>query len=184
MPNIDRLLEELIDREGGYVNDPADRGGATKFGITEGVARANGYTGDMRDFPRVEAKEIYRRIYWVRPAFDKVEQAVPKVAEELFDTGVNMGPAAASGFLQKLLTALNRGGTDYPDLKADGIIGQQTLNALSAFVAIRGRANAETVLLKGLDALQGARYIDLAEKNQSQEKFLYGWLANRLDNVK
>ena len=46
---IDQLVEALIDREGGYVNHPADRGGATCFGITEAVARAHGYGGAMRD---------------------------------------------------------------------------------------------------------------------------------------
>lgn len=61
---IEGLLEELIDREGGYVNHPSDRGGATKYGITEAVARAHGYSGAMRDLPRAEAAAIYRRLYW------------------------------------------------------------------------------------------------------------------------
>ena len=56
--NIEQYLDELIKREGGYVNNPADRGGATKYGITEAVARANGFKGNMRDFL---AKAIYRK---------------------------------------------------------------------------------------------------------------------------
>ncbi|KCW15189.1 glycosyl hydrolase 108 family protein, partial [Acinetobacter baumannii 42057_4] len=54
--NIEQYLEELIKREGGYVNNPADRGGATKYGITEAVARANGFKGNMRDLPLDVAK--------------------------------------------------------------------------------------------------------------------------------
>ena len=49
------LIDALIDREGGYVHNPADRGGATRYGVTEAVARAHGYAGAMRDFPRDEA---------------------------------------------------------------------------------------------------------------------------------
>lgn len=179
---IDEILEELIGREGGYVDNPADRGGATNFGITEAVARANGYSGDMRQLPRDMAKSIYRRIYWQRPAFDRVSQAAPRVAAELFDTGVNMGPAVAATFLQRCLTALNRCASDYPDLLPDGRIGSRTLAALDKFIELRGVAG-ETTLLHALDALQGERYLRLAERSPSQEKFLYGWLANRLENV-
>lgn len=179
---IDALLEELIAREGGYVDNPADRGGATNFGITEGVARANGFAGDMRQLPRETASSIYRRIYWSRPKFDLVAVRAPLVAAELFDTGVNMGPAVAATFLQRMLTALNRCGSDYADLRPDGRIGPATLGALDKFLGLRGPAG-ETALLHALDALQGERYVRLAERNPSQEKFLYGWLANRLGNA-
>src|SRR3546814_18148271 len=57
---IDDLIEAVIAREGGYVDDPADRGGATRWGITERVARQPGYAGAMRAFPRDEAAAIYR----------------------------------------------------------------------------------------------------------------------------
>lgn len=59
--NIEQFLNELIQREGGYVNDPTDRGGATKYGITEAVARANGFKGNMRDLPLDTAKAIYKK---------------------------------------------------------------------------------------------------------------------------
>lgn len=180
---IDQLLEELITREGGYVNNPADRGGATNFGITEAVARANGFTGSMRQLPRDTAKTIYRRIYWERPHFDAVASRAPSVAEELFDTGVNMGPSVAATFLQRALTALNRMGSDYPDLTPDGQIGNVSLTALDAFFKTRGSEAGQTVLLRALNALQGERYIRLAEVNPKQETFLYGWLANRIGGV-
>lgn len=177
--DVSRLIDELIDREGGYVNHPADRGGPTRFGITEAVARAHGYAGAMAKLPRDEAVAIYRRLYWLRPKFDEVAKRAPAVAAELFDTGANMGPAVAATFLQRVLTALNRGGKDYPDLVPDGRIGPQTLAALDALLAVRG-ANAKTVLLRALNALQGERYLRLAERRPANEAFLYGWLANRL----
>jgi len=99
--DVDEQIDELIEREGGYVYHPADRGGPTKFGITEAVARANGYAGAMADLPRHEAAAIYRRLYWLRPRFDQVAERTAKVASELFDTGANMGPAVAATFLQR-----------------------------------------------------------------------------------
>jgi lysozyme family protein len=176
---IDDLIDAVIDREGGYSKHPADRGGATRWGITEAVARASGYVGDMRHFAREAAVAIYRRIYWQRPRIDDVAQRAPLIAAELFDTGVNMGPAVAVGFLQRALNALNRGARDYPDVLLDGRIGPQTLGALDGFLATRGPAG-ETVLLKALEALQGERYVSLAERRPAKEAFLYGWLANRL----
>ena len=177
---IDRWIEELIEREGGYVNHLGDKGGPTCFGITEAVARAHGFRGAMRELPREEAVAIYRRLYWLRPRFDEVARRSPAVAEELFDTGANMGPAVAATFLQRALTALNRNGSDYPDLVPDGRIGDVTLSALDAFLTARGPRSGETVLLRALEALQGERYLRLAERRPANEAFLYGWLANRI----
>ena len=70
--DTDSLINELIEREGGYVNHPADRGGPTRFGITEAVARAHGYAGTMAALPREEAVAIYRRLYWLRPRFNAI----------------------------------------------------------------------------------------------------------------
>lgn len=178
--SIDDLIDSLIDREGGYSNHPADRGGPTNFGITEAVARAHGYRGSMRDLPRDEAAAIYKRLYWLRPKFDQVAKRSQAVAAELFDTGVNMGPAVAATFLQRALSALNRDRKDYPDLVPDGRIGAATLSALDTFLELRGKKQGETVLLRVLDALQGERYLRLAERRPANEAFLYGWLANRI----
>jgi lysozyme family protein len=176
---VDALIEELIDREGGYANHPADKGGPTRFGITEAVARAHGFAGAMTSLPREEAAAIYRRIYWLRPGFDAVAERSEPLAAELFDTGANMGPAVAATFLQRALTALNRNGQDYPDLVPDGRVGPATLTALDAFFARRGE-QGETVLLRALEAMQGERYLRLAERRPANEAFLYGWLANRI----
>ena len=177
--SVDAMIDALIEREGGYVANPADKGGPTCFGITQAVARANGYVGSMRQLPRTEAEAIYRRLYWLRPGFDRVAERSRAVAAELFDTGVNMGPAVAVTFLQRALTALNRNGQDYPDLVPDGRVGPQTLAALDSFLDLRG-ASGETVLLRALEVLQGERYLRLAERRPANEAFLYGWLANRI----
>ncbi len=177
---IDRLIDDVIDREGGYVHHPADRGGATRYGITESIARAEGYTGDMRHYPRAQAVQLYRRRYWLAPGFDQIAKRAPLLAAELFDTGVNMGPAVAAGFLQRTLNALNRGARDWGDVALDSAIGTRTLAALDAMLATRGPA-AEAVLVKAINALQGERYLRLAETRPANEAFLYGWLAQRVD---
>lgn len=177
--SIDSLIADVIDREGGYANHPADRGGPTCWGITQAVARAQGYEGPMRDLPRAEAEAIYRRLYWMRPAFDRIARHSPTIAAELFDTGVNMGSGVAIGFLQRALNALNRNARDYPDIMVDRHIGPRTEAALAAFIKSRGPM-ADIVVLRALEALQGERYIALAERRPSQEAFLYGWLANRI----
>jgi lysozyme family protein len=179
MTQVDELIEEVIEREGGYVNHPADRGGATNWGVTEAVARRQGYVGDMRALPRSDAAAIYKRLYWLSPRFDAIAERAPKLAAEMFDTGINMGTGTATGFLQRALNALNREGRDYPDLKVDRAVGPATLAALDAFLNKRGKA-AEGVLLKAVEALQGAHYLNIAEARPSQEAFVYGWLANRI----
>lgn len=177
--DLDDIIDSVIGREGGYANHPADRGGPTRWGVTEAVARRHGYAGDMRGFPRDQAVAVYRRLYWHCPAFDRVAERVPRIAAELFDTGVNMGPAVATGFLQRALNALNRSATDYSDIVADGRIGPRTLAALDGFMVRRGPLG-ERVLLRAIEALQGERYISLAEGRPANEAFLYGWLANRI----
>lgn len=177
---IDQQIDALIAREGGYTNHPADRGGPTNFGVTEHVARAHGYAGAMQAMPRSEAVRIYKSLYWIAPRFDHVAKRLPKLAEELFDTGVNMGPKKAAIYLQRVLNFLNRQAADYPDIIADGDIGPATLFALDRLIAKRTATVAETALLHGVDALQGARYIEIGEANPSQEAFGLGWLVNRL----
>lgn len=178
--NIDQFLNDLINREGGYVNIPADRGGPTKYGITEAVARQNGYKGHMKDLPLSLAKDIYRKQYWIQPRFDQVNAISPLVAEELLDTGVNCGVGFARPTLQRALNLLNNQGKGgWPDLAVDGIYGPATLRALKTFLAKRGKEGEKT-LLKVLNILQGNRYIEIAERNPRQEQFFFGWITNRV----
>ena len=156
IPDVDDLIDKIIILEGGFTDHPADRGGPTRWGITEAVARSHGYEGEMRDFPRQQAAAIYKRNYWMRPGFDRVARLAPSLAADLFDTAVNMGSGTATLFLQRALNALNRNGRDYDDIAVD------------------------RKMLKAVEALQGARYIELAEKRSANEAFLFGWLDKRI----
>jgi lysozyme family protein len=177
--SIDQIIEDVLRAEGGYVNDPKDAGGETNWGITIATARAAGYSGAMRDLPRETAKGIYRRRYVEAPGFGAIIGMSPAIAAELVDTGVNMGPAVAARFLQRTLNALNRNGRDWPDIAVDGIVGPGTHRALKQALAARG-ADGERVILRALNALQGARYIELAEGRQANERFVFGWLDKRV----
>ncbi len=177
--DVGRLIDDVIDREGGYVDNPADPGGATCWGVTRAVAAANGYAGSMRAYPRAAAVDVYRRLYWHAPGYDQVASRAPLLAAALFDAAVNMGAAVATGFVQRALNALNRGGRDYPDHAVDGKVAAVTLAALDAYLAHRA-PGGEAVLVKAVAALRGAAYIALAEHRPADEAFLYGWLANRI----
>lgn len=179
MKGFDAAFDKLLQIEGGYSDDARDRGGKTNWGITEAVARAHGYAGDMRRLPVAEARRIYRAQYWDALRLDEVDALSPAVAEELFDTGVNMGIAVAARFLQQALNVFNRAGEDYADVTADGLTGPKTIEALRTYLH-RRKGLGETVLLRALNSLQGARYIDIAEKRQENEAFVFGWFANRV----
>lgn len=179
MKAVDQLIDEVIGKEGAYSNHPADRGGPTRWGVTEQVARAYGYKGDMKAFPRETAVAIYKRRYWSDVRFDQVAAVFPRVAAEMFDTGINMGQAVAARFLQRAINLLNLGATLYPDIAADGQIGAMTISALQSFKQKRGAAGEE-VLLKTIDGFQLARYAEITEARPANEAFFYGWVANRI----
>lgn len=179
---IQQLIDRVIGVEGGYVYHPADRGGETIWGVTAQVARAYGYTGPMRTMPRPIAAEIYRKRYWDEPGLGRVADHAPRLAAELFDTGINMGTSVPGQFLQRVLNVMNRQGRDYPDIPVDGRIGTMTIASLRAFLSVRGDPGEE-VLIKACEALQGARYIGIAENADSQEAFVYGWVAHRVGNT-
>lgn len=179
MTPFDRALQHTLGVEGGFSNDAADSGGATRFGITEVVAREFGYKGEMSALPIEFAQQVYRAKYWDLLHLDLVAALSERVAIELFDTAVNTGVAFAGKSFQRALNALNREQADYVDVAVDGLIGPATIRSLRAFLSKRG-GEGELVLFTALNCLQGSFYIELAERRAKDEKFLYGWLKNRV----
>jgi lysozyme family protein len=176
--NFERIIDSIIAVEQGYVDHPDDSGGPTNHGITQAVARANGYAGDMRDMPESLAREIYRKRYIVRPKFDRVAEVDAQIGMELIDTGVNMGPAKAAMFFQRALNVFNAKGSRYADLFPDGEIGPVTIEAFKAYLRWRG-ADGRKVMLRALNSLQGAFYIELAEARPKDEAFVFGQILHR-----
>lgn len=178
--SLTQLIDDVIAREGDYVNHPADRGGPTRFGITQANARADGYTGDMKALPRDRAFSIYWRQFVTATGIDLLAKRAPALAAEALDTGVNMGAPWGVMFLQRALNAFNEGGKLWPDLaKVDGNYGGKSDAALAAYLAHARRGRID-VLLSAMNSLQGERYISIAERSTSQEAFAYGWILNRV----
>ena len=115
--NFDESFTRLLGSEGGYSDHPADNGGRTMWGITEGVAIRNGYRGEMRDLSQAFAKVIYKKLYWDAVHADDVPD---DLRYSLFDAAVNSGVQQAIKWLQRSLLV--------PD---DGVIGPVTLSAAS-----------------------------------------------------
>lgn len=119
--NFDSAFDLLMMHEGGYSNIKADPGGETMMGITSATAKANGYDGPMSALPVAVAKAIYRKQYWDTVKAD----SLPEVLKfHVFDAAVNSGTTQAIKWLQQVA------GT-----AADGILGSQTLAAVSALNA-------------------------------------------------
>lgn len=163
--------------EGGFVDHPNDPGGATMYGITEKVARVNGYTGEMKDLPKELADEIYTREYVYGPGYDKVIVRIPAVGHKLVDSGVNLGTTKQTKSLQKALNALNAGKT--PDIKEDGVMGASTLTALDLLEKRLGERKACVLLIRLLDAQQAVHYMELKRLRM----FTVGWVDHRIGNV-
>lgn len=174
----DKLINDLIEREGGYVDHPDDKGGATKYGITESVAREYGYLGPMKDMPRDIAYKIDELRYWKPIRGDDLAWLSEKVCEEVFDTSVNCGVFSAVKFLQESLNALNNKEYYYKDVIIDGNMGNKTIAALQNYIVKRKDID---VLLKSLNCLQGAYYCKSTLHRKKNESFYFGWLRNRIN---
>lgn len=175
--------------EGRWSNNPNDPGGETIFGISRNAWPSwRGWVvldtcprsergGVPAIPPHVEtqllelAAAFYRGRFWDTLRGDDIPSQA--VANELFDTGVNMHPTVPGRFLQETLNLMNNRGKRWPEIKEDGWIGEATLAALRAALA-RGY---EGVLVKQLNHLQGAKYAALARANPRLEEFFIGWLA-------
>lgn len=175
----EELINKILEVEGGYVDDPNDSGGETNFGITVKTARQYGYGGEMKYLTRYTAFCIYVSLYWDTVRGDELAQLSSAVTREVVDTGVNLGVSRAGTFLQRAINVLNNGGRQYADVVVDGQIGPATLRALGEYLAHRG-SEGERVLVTALNCLQGAFYIELAEKREKDERFVYGWLNHRV----
>lgn len=178
MSLFDQRIQVIVAAEGGYVNHPDDRGGATIYGITTATAQAFGYRGAMQQMTRDQAIAIYRERYWAQPGFDKIEPIDPPVSIRLLDIGITSGPTVGVKFLQRALNSLNKQASLYPDIARDGVAGAITRAAMSKFLSARG-AGGRAVLLGMIAAQQSQFYLEIAEGRPANESFEYGWQLNR-----
>lgn len=164
MSIFDKAFEDIVGIEGGYVNNPNDKGGETKYGISK-----RSYPNvDIKNLTLNDAKEIYYKDFWNTKRLELSLINDEPIALELFDTSVNMGIVTASKFLQEALNLMNRSQTDWDDLVVDGYCGVETMKAYK-----KARKN---ILLKVLNGLQFCKYKAIVENNKEQEVFFNGWM--------
>jgi len=184
MGDFDKAFKKTMMNEGGYVNDSDDAGGETYKGISRvfnpqwiGWEIIDQYKGDD-NFPyrlytiaglQNNVESFYKDRYWNVNQLDEFSQVL---AEEMFDTGVNMGTERIAKYLQKALNYLNRNGMLYNELVVDGIVGRKTLFALNYLYR---NGDDEEVLLTMLNALQGQHYMNYMDRNSTQKKYARGW---------
>lgn len=151
-----RAVEVVLKHEGGYVNDPSDPGGETRWGISK-----RSYPDlDIASLTREEAIAIYKRDWWDRYGYGRIKGA--DVAAKLMDMAVNMGPGTAHRLLQQALVWIGH------PVRIDGIIGPETIGATNAADPDR--------LLQALRYLSAQHYYQLVRANRRLERFLVGWL--------
>ena len=169
-PKMQALIDALVVREGGYVNDPDDAGGPTKYGITLAALhewrRAAVTASDVEALDKAEAAQIYAQRYFFKPGFDQVREST--LQEFLFDFAVNSGPGAAVRGLQ---AALKDAGLYAGEI--DGDFGPKTAGALAAVT--NHAALFYATKCQRYELMM--RYIGAKPVNA---KFAAGW-ANRLD---
>lgn len=126
---FDDAFDRLMQHEGFHSDHPSDPGGATTWGVTEAVARLNGYEGDMRELPIDFARRIARRLYW---DVVRADDLPPQLRFHVFDAAYNSGAHRAAKWLQELVGA-----------DVDGIVGPKTLAAVREHdpVALAARYN-------------------------------------------
>lgn len=182
-------VKRVITIEGGFVNDPADRGGATKYGISlrflAAELRANPALGnfdldmdgdlDGRDIAALrvaDAERIYHACFWARL---RCEDLPRPIGEAVFDQGVNGGNAAAVKLLQRALNqAAPKLGLALPPLAEDGAIGAATITRAQQLAG--ASAGGVAAIIAQLRVAAADRYRAIVARDPSQQKFLGGWL--------
>jgi len=175
MADFDIAFNATMGHEGGYVNDPDDAGGETYRGIARRYnPQWEGWNIIDDTKPNIpddkldrHVRNFYEVMYWDVNRLDDFPQVI---ANEMFDTAVNMGVTRAAKFLQSALNYLNRNGKLFSELVVDGKVGNRTINALEKITK-----NDLHILWKIMNVLQGMHYLNYMKKSPIQEKYARGW---------
>jgi lysozyme family protein len=161
------FIDDVIRREGReFTNDPNDRGGPTKFGITKRDLEA--WLGrpvsvdEVKNLDEATARTIFETKYYKRPGFDKIPWK--PLAEQLADWGIHSGPTLAIMNLQEIL-----------GVERDGVLGPKTLKALSEADSVRVNISVAKRRLM--------MFTRIVRKDPTQLKFLSGWVSRALEFI-
>lgn len=165
MTRFDDCLKVVLDYEGGYSDTPGDRGGKTKWGITQSTLDRWCYLTEqdrifVANLTEIQRDSIYQSLYWQPPCCYDLPIPLDLV---IFDAAVNHGVGTAIKMLQKQL-----------GVTVDGIVGKVTIKHAKD-------CNARRIALAIIDARR-AKYTSIVFHDASQQKFLRGW-QNRMDKL-
>jgi lysozyme family protein len=194
--DFNKAFRKTNGHEGGYVNHAKDRGKETYKGISRRfypnwlgwpiidaykrqfstVSELNKALSQNNDLQKLVI-DFYHKEFWLKGKLDNFDH---RIAEELYDTGVNQGLGTAIKHFQKALNKLNRNAQDYPDITVDGGIGGQSVGAYGAYMATQrfGSRSEELLigwLVKWMNYYQLERYADITDEDPEQEIFIPGW---------
>lgn len=169
------IIDEIIVTEGEYSNYPEDKGGPTKYGVTQKTLSAwlgrPASVQEVKDLKIEVARNILYNLYFLQPGYDRFQPI--DLRHLLVDISINSGPARANRLLQQaLLLGLPEGRR----LLADGVLGPRTMEAYRDVVRLRG-------LRWLIDTITDERIVFLTEivvSNPKQIKFLRGWIKRAL----
>lgn len=186
-PQFLRAVERTVRIEGGFVDNPADRGGPTNLGVTlrtldrwyRSELGRPATLEDLKNLNHEGARQLYCDLYWndrVLPCQDIAEWWEPMGAE-CFDSAVLHGPKVSAMFLQRGLNIINLNEKAWPDLETDGWAGPATLEAMRA---VDNLTRGKDRLMLAVNVYQGRYITDIAENDPTQEAFVGGWLLHRV----
>lgn len=163
---IDEMINDILHKEGGYVNHKADKGGPTNYGVTQEVySKYIGRTAsadDVKNMSKQSAIDIYKKQYFIAPKFNLLPVEVQPI---IFDIAVNSGPKKAVKMLQEVL---DRSG--YKVGEIDGILGKNTAEQAKRAFECLG-----SVLINQLVDRRLSFYRNIVKKDPTQKVFLAGW---------
>ena len=154
---FEEIIEQVLEHEGGYVNDPDDPGGETKYGI----AKKFNPDVDIKNLTKEGAKEIYYEKYWKPSKADKLPDRLKHI---YFDMVVNMGKSRAVKVLQAAICGKGM------KIAIDGGIGPQTIQA-----SLKSGVEPDR-----LRSYRVKYYADLINRKPKLEKYWYGWYRRAL----
>lgn len=169
--NVNAVIDGIIQREGGFSNHPSDRGGPTKYGITQATLgaylRRPATLEDVQALTVEQAKEIYLRNYYLGPRFDTLPDPIEAF---IVDVGVMSGPGTAIKILQRVLNEAGFG-----PVEVDGRLGPATRG-----VAEQAQATMGTYLLNAL-VIERLEHLDrIIANDATQRTFRKGWRRRTL----
>jgi lysozyme family protein len=181
---FDRAFRHLLGLEGELANQPADRGGLTKFGVSLRFLRALGVGGggdidvdgdvdaaDITDLTPARARELYHQHFWLPSGAAALVAIAEDLASKIFEMAVVAGPGTATKIFQRAL------GDCRSPVAVDGKFGDQTFDAAMRI----SRAALTGELLQATRRRCAQHFLEIETHNHGQLVFLNGWMRRALD---